>query len=67
MCSQKVVTNMVTLDWLEVMSDDNLWQDKFLQTTENYVITIQEMSQVVKVEVPAGSQKLPLLVAFLFL
>jgi hypothetical protein len=47
MHSQKVMT----LDWLEVMSDDKRWPYKISQITKNYIISLQEMLQVFNPEV----------------
>jgi hypothetical protein len=43
--------HVMTLDWLEVMSDDKRWPYKFSQITENYIISLQEMLQVFNPEV----------------
>jgi len=41
----------MTLDWLEVMSDDKRWPYKISQITENEIISLQEMLQVFNPEV----------------
>ncbi len=43
--------NAMTLDWLEVMSDDKRWPYKISQITENYIISLQEMLHVFNPEV----------------